>query len=582
MIALAAALGRYVLRHFLSFVLICCVLLLAQWGWAQWRAWQALQTEAAQLQAAQGAVSQHIDAEAAASRQRTAQLAQAPLAVLTERLQALDARLQSKQQERASLTGLGNLGALGQPGTPFVQVHLQGLRLDVDIALLQQERAYVQELRWRLQATQSAEHQRAELERLRQDHQRLYAQWQAVQAERQALLQAHPIQCRLPLESPERTACEALRQQQAALLAANQRAAADYTAQQARLSAAGPAPAPLGAFEPHIAPLQAVAAPLQARQAQLLAERGQHWLSRMATPVQQVLPVALWILAGIVLAPLGIKALLYFGVAPLAQRCAPVRLLPGSLGAVALASGPSGVSCAVPLQPDQELLVHPEFLQSTAVQGDKDTCWLFSRQYPFTSLAAGLVALTRVRTPATAHYVVSATQDPHSEIAVLHLPEGAALVMQPHNLVGMLQQRGAPLRITPHWRLGSLHAWLTLQLRYLAFHGPAQLIVQGCRGVRVEQAQEGRSIQQAATIGFNPNLAYTTRRSDTFGAYLLGKQGLFNDHFAAAADADESKGDCAAPGFYVYEEMPHTQLRGGRARRGLEGVLDSVLKVFGI
>ncbi len=586
MIALAAALGRFVLRHFLSFVLICCVLLLAQWGWAQWRAWQALQTEAAQLESAQGALSDHVRTEAAASRQRTAALTQAPLAALTERLNTLDTRLQSKQHERTGLTSLGNLGALGQPGTPFVQAHLQGLRLDVDIALLQQERAYVQELRWRLQATQSAEHQKRELERLRQAHQNLYAQWQAVQAQRQALLQAHPIQCRVPLESPERAACENLRQQQAALLAANQRAAADYAAQGARLAATAPTPAPLGAFEPHLAPLQALVGPLQARQAQLLAERGQNWLGRMAAPVQQVVPIALWILLGIVLTPLGIKALLYFGVAPLAQRCAPVRLLPASRGEVGLALGPSGVSCAVPLEADQELLVHPEFLQSTAVQGDKDTCWLFSRQYPFTSLAAGLVALTRVRTTVSAEYVVSATQDAHSEVAVLHLPEGAALVIQPHNLVGVLQRRGAPVRITSHWRLGSLHAWLTLQLRYLAFHGPAQLIVQGCRGVRVEQAQQGRSIQQAATIGFNPNLAYTTRRSDTFGAYLLGKQGLFNDHFAAAADTDAGRRDSDShgdsPGFYVYEEMPHTQLRGGRARRGLEGVLDSVLKVFGI
>ena len=247
-----------------------------------------------------------------------------------------------------------------------------------------------------------------------------------------------------------------------------------------------------------------------------------------------------------------------------------MRLLPETLGAVALVPGSSAVSHEIKVDPDHELLVHPEFLQSTAVQGDKDTCWLFSRRYPFTSLASGMVALTRVRTQQTARYVISATQDAHSEIGMLHVPAGAALVMQPHNLVGVLQRRGEPVRITSHWRLGSLHAWLTLQLRYLAFHGPAQLIVQGCRGVRVERADQGRNIQQAATIGFNANLAYTTRRSDTFGAYLLGKQGLLNDSFDGA------------DGFYVYEEMPHTQVKGGRARRGLEGVADSLLKVFGI
>ena len=567
MIALATALGRFVLRHFLTFVLICSVLLLAQWGWAQWRAWQALQAEAAQLTAAQVALSGHIQAQAAASRQHTTGLAAAPLAVLTERLQTLDERLRRAQQERA---GLGGVVLLDAERTPFVQAHLQALRLDVDIQLLQQERAYVQELRWRLQATQSAEQQRAELERLRQNHARLYAQWQAVQAERQALLENHPIKCRLPVASPERTACEDLRQQQAALLAANQRAAADHAAQRMRVAQAAPAPAPLGAFEPHQAPLQALADTLQTRHTALIAEQGEHWARRLAVPVQQVVPTALLILLGVVLTPLGVKALLYFVLAPLAQRRPPVRLLPHTLGAVALVPGPSAVSHEVRVDPDHELLVHPEFLQSTAVQGDKNTCWLFSTQYPFTSLASGLVALTRVRTQEAARYVVSATHDPHSEIGMLHLPAGAALVMQPHNLVGVLQRRDAPVRITSHWRLGSLHAWLTLQLRYLAFHGPAQLIVQGCRGVRVERAGQGRSIQQAATIGFNANLAYTTRRSDTFGAYLLGKQGLLNDSFDGAS------------GFYVYEEMPHTLVRGGRVRRGLEGVADSLLKVFGI
>jgi len=567
LIALATALGRFVLRHFLSFVLICSVLLLAQWGWAQWRAWQALQTEAAQLTAAQAAFSGHIQAQAAASRQHTTGLAAAPLAVLTERLQTLDERLRRAQQERA---GLGGVVLLDAERTPFVQAHLQALRLDVDIQLLQQERAYVQELRWRLQATQSAEQQRAELQRLRQNHARLYAQWQAVQAERQALLENHPIKCRLPVASPERTACEDLRQQQAALLAANQRAAADHAAQRTRLQQAAPAPGPLGAFEPHQAALQALAAPLQARHAALITQQGQHWLGRLAVPVRQVVPTALLILLGIVLAPLGVKALLYFVLAPLAQRRPPVCLLPHTLGALELVPGPSAVSHEVRVDPDHELLVHPEFLQSTAVQGDKNTCWLFSTRYPFTSLASGLVALTRVRTHEAARYVVSATHDAHSEIGMLHLPAGAALVMQPHNLVGVLQRRDAPVRITSRWRLGSLHAWLTLQLRYLAFHGPAQLIVQGCRGVRVEHAGQGRSIQQAATIGFNANLAYTTRRSDTFGAYLLGKQGLFNDSFDGAE------------GFYVYEEMPHTLLRGGRVRRGLEGVADSLLKVFGI
>ncbi len=50
----------------------------------------------------------------------------------------------------------------------------------------------------------------------------------------------------------------------------------------------------------------------------------------------------------------------------------------------------------------------------------------------------------------------------------------------------------------------------------------------------------------------------------------MGKQELFNDSFAG--------GD----GFYVYEEMPHGRAKTGIFGRGIEGLTDSVLKVFGI
>jgi len=104
----------------------------------------------------------------------------------------------------------------------------------------------------------------------------------------------------------------------------------------------------------------------------------------------------------------------------------------------------------------------------------------------------------------------------------------------------------------------------------MAFHGPVDLIVQGCRGVRIEKADSGRSINQAATIGFSANLSYATRRCETFGAYFLGKQELLNDTF---------KGE---HGFYVYEEMPHYGKKTGLTGRGLEGLTDSLLKVLGI
>ena len=99
---------------------------------------------------------------------------------------------------------------------------------------------------------------------------------------------------------------------------------------------------------------------------------------------------------------------------------------------------------------------------------------------------------------------------------------------------------------------------------------PRKLLVQGCRGVRIEQAGSGRSIDQAAMFGFSANLDYSPRRSETFGAYLLGTRSLFNDRFSGG------------PGVYVYEEMPYFGRKPGLTGRGFEGLTDGLMKVFGI
>lgn len=41
--------ARFLLRHLLSFVLICAVLLLGRWGWAEWQAYQSSRAEIGQL-----------------------------------------------------------------------------------------------------------------------------------------------------------------------------------------------------------------------------------------------------------------------------------------------------------------------------------------------------------------------------------------------------------------------------------------------------------------------------------------------------------------------------------------------------
>jgi uncharacterized protein (AIM24 family) len=308
-------------------------------------------------------------------------------------------------------------------------------------------------------------------------------------------------------------------------------------------------------------------------------ESAERQAERIQRTVQKVFVNALLILVLVTLAPVGIKAFWYFVVAPAASRRPPIRLRQSAGGApdvipavpteTALRAKVSAVSQEIRIGEHEELLVHPDFLQSSADRGRKDTKWVLDWGYPLTSLAAGMVVLTRIRQAGAESFVVSSKTDPFAEIGVLELSDGTALVLQPRNLVGVVQDVGRPIRITRHWRFG-LGAWITFQFRYLIFAGPGRLIVQGCRGVRIEAADRGRSIDQGATIGFSANLDYSRRRSETFGAYLMGMRGLFNDNFSGG------------PGCYVYEEMPYFGRKAGITGRGLEGLTDGLLKVFGI
>jgi hypothetical protein len=301
--------------------------------------------------------------------------------------------------------------------------------------------------------------------------------------------------------------------------------------------------------------------------------------ARLATVLRQELPVALGILVGIILVPIGIKVFFYYVVAPWAAGRPPIRLLPSASGSVVSRSVEgtaedgrgkmSAVSQPVVLEENQELLIQPEYLQSTSLQAKKSTKWLLNASIPWSSVLSGMFMLTRVGPAGAEPVVISATKDPLSEVGVIDLAEGAAFVCQPRSLAAVIQDRRHPIRITRHWRLGSLHAWLTLQLRFLVFHGPGQLVMKGCRGIRIESAGTGRLINQAATLGFSANLDYANTRCETFVSYWAGKEDLFNDLFTGGS------------GVYVYEEMPDLKRTTGIGRH-LEGFTDALLKIFGV
>lgn len=322
-----------------------------------------------------------------------------------------------------------------------------------------------------------------------------------------------------------------------------------------------------------------IAAVRERRRAQERFEQARQWSmaplpdttrGMSQSSLREVLVAAAWALLGILLLPYAIRTLLYYVVAPFAQRRRAIRIaVPGRNSvAVKAPQDQSRASIPVRLGAGEELLVRQGFLQSSPADAELRTRALLDWKAPFASLASGMAMLTRVRGRDTTT-VISADDDPFAEVTAIQLPEGAAMVLQPRALAAVVQPQENPLRITSHWRLLSLNAWLTQQLRFLVFHGPARLIVKGGRGVRVEPVDSGRRFGQDQLAGFSADLSYSVARNETFVPYLLGREPLLRDRVEGGA------------GVLVLEEAPYAGRRKG-LRGGLEGLFDAFLKAFGI
>ena len=298
-----------------------------------------------------------------------------------------------------------------------------------------------------------------------------------------------------------------------------------------------------------------------------------HWLKPiLLDPLKQILPTAAIILVGVIVVPITIKLALYFLLAPMAARQRPLCLDPKSYlkNPCSFPDGKSAVSISLEVPSDSELLVLPSYFHSAPERCDITSRFVLDGNFVMTSLAAGMYNLTAVRSEEPFSATLSSGQESLSELLQFDIGEGRSVCLRPRNLVGVIQRRNSPIRISSHWRLFSLQAWLTLQLRYLVFHGPASIIVKGCRGVRVESAEEGKAIEQACTVGFSANLNYSTTRTETFMAYFGGKKELLRDRFSGQS------------GYFIYEAMPDPSKRVGITGRGIEGIADAVLKLFGI
>ncbi|MEQ8411847.1 MAG: hypothetical protein RIB52_09855 [Erythrobacter sp.] len=276
---------------------------------------------------------------------------------------------------------------------------------------------------------------------------------------------------------------------------------------------------------------------------------------------------ALWALLAILLLPPALRVLLYYGLAPLAEKRPPLRFDDPAASPAFLPAGESRVSLALVLGEGEEAIVRQDFLQSSSLKGAKRTRWLLDWSHPIASVASGMRFLTAVGGVGE-EVLVSAVKDPLAELALLEIPPGGAAVVRPSALAGLVQRESEPVRISTRWRLFSLPAWLTFQLRYFVFHGPARLVLKGGRGVRIEPARRGRIVGQGQLIGFSTDCAYSVIRTETFWPYFFGREELLKDRIEQGA------------GVLLVEEAPLAGRSG--VGRGIEGAMDAFLKLFGV
>ena len=260
----------------------------------------------------------------------------------------------------------------------------------------------------------------------------------------------------------------------------------------------------------------------------------------LATPLGRVLVVVerhwrigLLIGGAVLLLPLLSRTVWYFVLAPLATWAMPVRLTHDGGQQAAFACSPAVKRLTVELEPGESLYARAACVKDYAAAAGKRTEFMWNWSAPLVSYAAGLWELTRVDGGETGCSVsLWRGDDADRQLVVVSLADHPGLVFRPRYLIGVIEKPGG-LRLRRRWRLLSLQAWCTLQLRYIMLEGTGRVVLAALGGIEAASPSAGeRCVSQSAVAGFDSRLQYGVRRNETFWPYLRGREPLFDDRFA--------------------------------------------------
>lgn len=287
-------------------------------------------------------------------------------------------------------------------------------------------------------------------------------------------------------------------------------------------------------------------------------------------PVEQYWSSALFALVlALLFAPLS-RVVCFYLLAPLATKQTPIQIstLAGSPDG-SVQSSESNAGIKLNLKPSQVLLAHHDYTKAIPQNCSTSSQLLLDLESPLTSILAGLYNLVRVQTADATTVELSAGHDGLHELICIEIEKGDGIVVEPRNIVGIVVELGQKVTLEKHWALNKWQSWLKWQFRYITVSGPATVILKGGRGVVISAVDGSFMIPSDYVVAFSSNLGYTTSRTETFSGYYTRKKGLLNDRFI---------GD---KGIVIHQEANYESSTHGK-KSGLEGVVDGLLKAFGI
>lgn len=288
-------------------------------------------------------------------------------------------------------------------------------------------------------------------------------------------------------------------------------------------------------------------------------------------PASAYWPAALLtLILAIVFSPLA-RVICYYVLAPLASRQSPIILgkAKGTGNDISTLSN-CRTSFTLHLHKSDALLIHHDYAKTIPSLCRSTTQTILDKHSPITSFFSGLYNLLRIEPKEDVSLEISSGHDGLNELIYISLEKDAEIVIEPRSIVGATLKEGQEVILRKIWAIGKLQSWLKGQFRHIAIRGPLRIIVKGGRGVTVSPVEDELRIPSEYVIGFSTNLGYATERTETFGGYYSRKKPLLNDRFTGSN------------GVVIHQEANYKASSSHVKKGGLEGLMDGVLKAFGI